>query len=48
MLDNVIALFEFDIGTEGLGISAEKHYKLVSPEEVTAEDLRNYMTRTSD
>jgi hypothetical protein len=45
MQAGVIALFEFEQGEEGLGIVAEKHYKLVPPEEVTDEDLRHYNTR---
>ena len=41
----VIALFEFEEGDEGLGIVAEKHYKLVAPDEVTDEDLKTYRSR---
>lgn len=41
----VIALFEFESGDGGVGISVEKHYKLVSPKEVTDADLRNYRGR---
>ena len=33
----VIAMFEFKETESGIGISAEKHYRLVRPEEVTAE-----------
>jgi len=47
MQGGVIALFEFEEGEEGLGITAEKHYKLVPPDEVTDEDLRLYSTRGS-
>ncbi|TMA08738.1 MAG: site-specific DNA-methyltransferase [Deltaproteobacteria bacterium] len=47
MQGGVIALFEFEEGEEGLGIAAEKHYKLVPPDEVTDEDLRLYSTRGS-
>jgi hypothetical protein len=47
MQAGVIALFEFEEGEEGLGIAAEKHYKLVPPDEVTDEDLRLYGTRGS-
>jgi hypothetical protein len=46
MRDDVIAMFEFEQGEEGLGIASEKHYKLVPPEEVTEADLENYRTRT--
>ena len=45
MQAGVIALFEFEEGEEGLGIVAERHYKLVPPEEVTDEDLKHYSTR---
>ncbi len=46
--DDIIAIFEFEQNRDGIGISAEKHYKLVPPEEVTAEDLQNYRSRVSD
>lgn len=42
MSGGVIALFEFDEGDEGPAIGAEKHYKLVPPDEVTEEDLERY------
>ncbi|MGD1156536.1 MAG: endonuclease [Terriglobia bacterium] len=48
MLGDVIALFEFEEGENGVGIASEKHYKLVPPEEVTEADLETYRTRTSD
>ena len=48
MQDEVIAMFEFEEGEKGLGISSEKHYKLVPPEEVTEADLEAYRNRTSD
>ena len=44
----IIALFEFDQAEGSVRISAEKHYKLVPPEEVTKEDLRNYQQRVAD
>lgn len=44
----IIALFEFENGDEDVAVAAEKHYKLVPPEEVTEEDLRAYQQRTSD
>lgn len=47
MTGGVIALFEFEEGEEGLVIIAEKHYKLVPPEDVTAEDLQQYGARTN-
>jgi len=48
MEGGVIALFEFEESEEGLGITAEKHYKLVPPEEVTEADLENYRSRGAD
>lgn len=45
MAEGVIALFEFEEGEAGLVISAEKHYKLVPPEEVTDADLEKYRGR---
>ncbi len=41
----VIALFEFESGENGVTISSEKHYKLVSPKEVTENDLKTYRGR---
>jgi len=46
MAEGVIALFEFEEGDSGLVISAEKHYKLVPPEEVTEADLQKYRERS--
>ena len=48
MQGDVIALFEFEESENGVGICAEKHYKLVPPEEVTEADLNSYRQRTSD
>jgi len=48
MKDDIIALFEFEQGENGVGIASEKHYKLVPPEEVTEADLDIYRKRTSD
>ncbi len=48
MAEGVISLFEFEEGEAGLVISAEKHYKLVPPEEVTDADLENYKGRSED
>lgn len=47
MQDGVIALFEFEQTDNGVKIAAEKHYRLVPPEEVTDDDLRNYRKRSS-
>lgn len=48
MEEDVIALFEFESTDQGVGISSERHYKLVPPEDVTEDDLRRYNQRTSD
>ena len=48
MSDNVIALFEFEDGGDGVRVSAEKHYKLVSPDDVTDADLESYRQRTGE
>lgn len=46
--DGIIALFEFEEADGSFKISAEKHYKLVPPNEVTKEDLERYRKRTAD
>lgn len=45
MLNDIIALFEFEEGEAGVGVSSEKHYKLVPPDQVTDEDLESYRRR---
>ncbi len=45
MAEGVIALFEFESGENGVTISSERHYKLVSPKEVTDTDLQSYRSR---
>ena len=42
MAEGVIALFEFQEGEHGPAICAERHYKLVPPDEVTEGDLEKY------
>jgi hypothetical protein len=42
----MIALFTFELGGDGVGISDEKHYRLVAPDQMTDEDLTNYRNRT--
>ena len=44
----IIALFEFEQADDSVRINAEKHYKLVPPEEVTKEDLENYRQRIAE
>jgi len=46
--DGVIALFELEQSDQGVRIAGEKHYRLVPPEEVTREDLRNYRERLQE
>ncbi len=45
MTDDRIALFEFEQSKEGIRVSAEKHYKLVPPEELSEEELQSYRKR---
>lgn len=45
MADNLIALFAFEAGEDGIRISEEKHYRLVVPENITDEDLSVYRDR---
>lgn len=47
MGDNVIALFEFEEGDQGIVISSEKHYRLVPPSDLSEADLRTYRERQS-
>lgn len=42
---STIALFEFAEIDDGIGIAAEKHYRLVPPDEVSRSDLEQYQTR---
>lgn len=48
MKGGIIALFEFEQGNGHVTITSEKHYKLVSPEEVTEADLVGYRERVAD
>ncbi len=46
MAPDLIALFAFEPRIEGMpGLVAEKHYRLVSPDQVSAEDLAAYRLR---
>lgn len=42
MAGNVIALFEFDVDELRVSVRTERHYRLVNPEELSAEDLSSY------
>ena len=48
MTDEVIALFEFEQGEDGVRIASERHYKLVPPDEVTEKDLESYRRRQAE
>ena len=41
-------MFELEEGNDSLAIAAERHYRLVPPEEVTLQDLQNYRSRVAD
>jgi hypothetical protein len=42
MAEEIIALFEFVSTDEGIKVSAERHYQLVAPDMLTAEELASY------
>jgi hypothetical protein len=42
----LLAMFEFEQTERGIRVSAEKHYRLVSPHELTEEELASYHRRT--
>jgi hypothetical protein len=44
---NLIALFEFEQSEEHVTIVTERHYRLVAPDTLSAEDLANYRQRLS-
>ncbi len=43
--DNLIALFECEQTNEGVKVAAEKHYRLVRPDDLTPEELESYRMR---
>lgn len=45
MINGTIALFEFELTEQGIAIVAEKHYRLVLPHELTAEEIEIYNRR---
>lgn len=45
MRDDLIALVEFEIGDNGVGIAGEKHYRLVLPNELSNDELERYKMR---
>ncbi len=48
MHEDVIALFSFEMTSDGATVLSEKHYRLVPPEEVSLDDLRAYRQRPDD
>lgn len=46
MADHSIALFEFALTAEGVKVAEEKHYRLVSPDSLTREELESYQHRS--
>jgi len=44
--NNLIALFDMQEGSDGLRIASEKHYLLVDPTQLSAEELQRYATQT--
>jgi hypothetical protein len=45
MSDDLIALFEFEQGKEGIKVVSERHYRLVKAKDVTTEELKQYQQR---
>ena len=45
MDEDFIALFLFELTNDGVAIAAEKHYRLVPPEDLSAEELKAYRGR---
>jgi len=42
MKEGVIALIEFGEDEQVVGVVAERHYRLVPPDQITNSDLENY------
>ncbi len=45
MDDNLIALFELELTSDGVKVSSEKHYRLVKPDELSPKELQSYSIR---
>lgn len=45
---NLIALFGFELGENGIALIREKHYRLAPAEDFSAKDLEQYRNRSSD
>ena len=48
MKEDLIALFELEPTKSGLGISSEKHYLLVEPDNLSPDELAKYAVRNPD
>jgi len=46
MGDDLIALFAFEQSHDGFAVEAEKHYRLVSPDLISPDDLEAYRQRS--
>jgi hypothetical protein len=42
---DLIVLFEFELGDDGIRVSGEKHYRLVPARDISPDDLVNYRSR---
>jgi hypothetical protein len=47
MNDDTIVLFEFVMAEDGVRISSEKHYRLVNPDELSDEEIKEYRKHTA-
>ncbi len=45
MEKDLIALFEFEQSKDGIKVTSEKHYRLVKPDSLSAEELQSYSKR---
>jgi hypothetical protein len=48
MRGDVIALMEFEKTPDGVRLAAEKHYRLVLPDEITDDEIRLYAARPTN
>jgi hypothetical protein len=46
MADDLIALFELEQTEQGVRVSSERHYRRVSPEALSPEELATYWHRS--
>jgi hypothetical protein len=45
MEDDLMALFEFEPGRDGIKVTSEKHYRLVKPDDLSPDEMQNYSLR---